>query len=310
MPVAVLPRFLRYPAIAVDLGTAHTRVARGDRSTLELPSTVGGRSALRGGVIVNTDATVAVLKTLIRSVTNRFSRPCALACVPTDADDRERAAVLDCVSEAGAQAVLLIPEPLAAAVGAGIDVSSPYAHMVVDIGEGITDCAIIKEGRIVAARAARVGCSDLRDGVRKTIQNEWGVSVGTEEAEAVLRRIGVERTADEQELATITAFDDGTRAPVVLPIPTAPLRAALQLPFGKILTSATTLFRDIPHSWGSDIIDSGLVLSGGGSLLRGMRARIEAETGLNVSRANDPLGGVVFGARAMLPVAEVLQLWH
>lgn len=306
MSVAFLPRFYRNPAIAVDLGTAHTRVARSNRPALELPSVMGERLALRRGVVVDKDAAVAVLKTLIRSATNRFSRPYALICVPTDADDRERAAVFDCVSEAGARAVFLVPEPLAAAVGAGVDVSSPYAHMVLDIGEGVTDCAIIKEGGIVASRAVRIGCGDLREAVTKTILSEWGLSVATDEAESILRRIDVERVASEKELATITGLDAGTRTRVRLSIPTAALYAALQPALSAILHSATTLFRDIPHAWGSQIIDTGLLLSGGGSLLRGMRECVAAATLLGVSLADDPLGAVVRGAREMLPFADVL----
>lgn len=301
------------PLIAVDLGTARTRVACawGERMAVELPSMVEERPALRCGVVVDRVAATTVLKTLMGHVARQsFSRPNAIACVPTDADDRERAMVIDCVTEAGAQAVYLVPEPFAAAVGAGIDVSSPYAHMVMDIGEGTTDCAVIKEGRIVASRAVRIGCGCLRHAVTDAILTGWGLSVTPRVVEQILQRIGVEAAAGDQDLATIIGFESRTGAQIVLRIPAAGLRTALQPELDAIMNCAMTLFRDIPHVWGSEIIDTGLLLSGGGSLLRGMRERIAAETRLTVIRAEEPLGAVVRGAREMLPVADLLQLWQ
>lgn len=174
--MAILSKSLWSPRIAVDLGTARTRVAWGNRMAVELPSMAEDRPALRCGVVVDKLAAVAVLRTLMGNFARQcFSRPKAIACVPTDADDRERDAVIDCVKEAGAQSVYLIPEPFAAAVGAGADLSSPYAHMIMDIGEGVTDCAVIREGRIVASRAVRIGCGDLRDAVADSILTEWGL---------------------------------------------------------------------------------------------------------------------------------------
>jgi rod shape-determining protein MreB len=179
-----------------------------------------------------------------------------------------------------------------------------------DIGEGVTDCAVIKEGRIVASRAVRIGCGDLRDAVTDAILTEWGLSVTRRAAELFLQRIGVEAAAGSHDLATIVGFETRSGSQMVLRIPASDLRTALQPELDAIMSCATTLFRDIPHVWGSEIIDTGLLLSGGGSLLRGMCARLAAETRLTVIRADDPLGAVVRGAREMLPVADLLQLWQ
>ncbi len=293
-----LYRWFRNSAIAVDLGTARTRVACGTLPVLESPSVAEGRHALRCGVVVDRDAAVTVMQPLIKATKKLgILRPRAIACVPTDTDDRERDAVIDCVTKAGAQAVYLVPEPLAALVGAGVDVSSPYAHMVLDMGDGVTDCAIIKEGRIIVSRAVRIGCCDLRNAITTTILAEWGLSVTPQTAEQILQRIGAVRAANEKELITIIGFEAATRTQVVQRIPTIDLRAALQPGFNAILGSATMLYKDIPHAWGSEIIDTGLLLCGGGSLLQGMRELIAAEIRLNVVRAEDPLRAVVRGAR-------------
>jgi rod shape-determining protein MreB len=309
--MALLSQSLWNPLIAVDLGTARTRVAWGDRPAVELPSMAEERPALRCGVVVDRKAAIAVLRTLMGHIARQFfSRPSAIACFPTDADDRERDAVIDCVTEAGAQAVYLVAEPFAAAVGAGADLSSPYSHMVMDIGEGTTDCAVIREGTIVAARAVRIGCGDLRDAVSDAILTEWGLSITPQAAEHLLQRIGVKEAADELDLATIIGIEVRTGRQIVFRIPTHGLRIALQPVVSAIAGCAAALFRDIPPVWGSEIIDTGLLLSGGGSLLRGMRGRIAAETRLTVTRVDDPLGAVVRGAREMLPVADLLQVWH
>jgi len=309
--MAIFSRSFYSPTVAVDLGTAHTRVAWGTQPALELPSLAGERSALRYGVVVDQGVAVAVLQPLLKSA-NRLGilRPCAIACVPTDVNSRERDAVIDCVMKAGAAAVFVVLEPFAAAVGAGIDIASPYAHMILDVGEGVTDCAIIREGKIIATRAVRLGCGDLREAIAGTILTEWRICVTTQEAERILRRVGVERTSGEKEFISIEGFSGRNDTQTSLRVPINPIRASLQPVLTAMLDGVDSLLHDIKHECGSQIIDTGLLLTGGGSLLRGMRDRVATATLLDVSSAADPLGAVVYGARKMLPVARTLKLWN
>jgi len=297
----ILSRSFWNPDIAVDLGTAVTRVTHGEGAPLEHLSIAGDKPALRSGVVADPDATVAVLQPLIRAAKKLgIMRPRALACVPTDANDQERGAVIDCLFRAGVSAVIVVPEPLAAAVGAGVDVSSPCAHMIIDIGEGVTDCAIIKEGAVVASRAVRIGCGELRDALRKGIMERWCIQITQDEAEYGLRTLGISSRNEGDE------HDN----PITKWLPATSVYCAMEPVVKTMLCGITSLLRDIQSKLYCDIIDNGLLLSGGGSLLRGMRERIAAETRLNVSLAVDPLGAVVTGAQAMLSVAATLKLWH
>ncbi len=309
--MAIFSRSFYNPTVAVDLGTAHTRVAWGTQPAIELPSLAGERSALRYGVVVDQGAAVAVLQPLLKAA-NRLGilRPCAIACVPTDVSSQEREAVVDCVRKAGAAAVFVVLEPFAAAVGAGADISSPYAHMILDIGEGVTDCAIIREGKIIATRAVRLGCSDLREAIAGTILTEWGLCVTTQEAERILRRVGVVQAPGEKEIISIAGFSGKNDTQTILRVPMNPIRRSMQPVLTAMLDGVVTLLHDIKHECGSQIIDTGLLLTGGGSLLRGMRDRVAATTLIDVAPAADPLGAVVYGARKMLPVARALKLWN
>ena len=144
--------------IALDVGTATTRIATGQSSIAERPSLIGCKRALRDGVIVDGETVSFILEPFF-SLARRFGilKPCVLACAPSNAQDEERQMLTDSIMKAGAFSVSIIPEPLAAAIGSGLDVSSPYAQMVIDIGEGVTDCAVIRSSKILVTRAVRVG---------------------------------------------------------------------------------------------------------------------------------------------------------
>jgi len=163
--MATLLRKLFGPDLAVDLGTATTRVASAwSRRTFRAPSAVGETRALRGGVVVEPDCAVEVLRPLFAQA-RRFglTRPRVVATVPTDADRDERLALEESVRRAGAAAVALAPEPLAAAIGAGLDLGLPYAQLIVDIGHGVTDCVVVRAGAVIESAARRVGCGDLEE---------------------------------------------------------------------------------------------------------------------------------------------------
>src|SRR5262249_7266062 len=200
-----LRRIIAAPDIAIDLGTANTRLyALGRGMIADEPSIVRmsletgrveavGRCAvrlryrngnassvspLRAGVIEDVDAAASLLKPLMwRARRLGLMRPRALACAPTDASEKERAALIEVTRRAGASYVAIAPEPLAAAIGAGLDISSPYAQMVVDIGDGVTDIAVIRSGTLVATSAVRKACSDLHSAILNHVEKKYKVSL-------------------------------------------------------------------------------------------------------------------------------------
>lgn len=235
--------------IALDLGTAAIRIAAAHGPVLELPSCLGAREGLCGGVVVDQETVARLLKPqLAKRRLFGIVKPRVLACAPSDASRDERARLIRAVLEAGAASVYLIPEPLAAAVGAGLDVSSPYAQLVVDIGAGVTDCALIRMSRIQATAALRIGCSRLQDAT----QSSWH-------------------------------------------------------PVGDLLEG---FLHDLPPEIGCEVIENGICLTGGGALIPGLPAYLEARTGITVTPAAIPCHCVVEGARAILPVVVMLNLWN
>jgi rod shape-determining protein MreB len=154
--------------------------------------------ALNRGVIVNTRAATDVLRAMMQKRRrSTLARVRVLACAPTDVTALERNSVQACILEAGASSVIMVPEPLAAAVGSGIDIGCKYAKFLVDFGDGVTDCAIIRDGQIVASLAERVGCSDLRQSVQSFIRAFARIEISESEAERLLRKIGLTREGEE-----------------------------------------------------------------------------------------------------------------
>lgn len=292
------------PDLAIDLGTATTRVAGGGDGICLHPSTSQNIPALDRGVIVNARAATEVLRPMMQKRRRgSLARLRVLACAPTDVTPLERNSVRACILEAGASSVIVVPEPLAAAVGSGIDIGCKYAKFLVDFGDGVTDCAVIREGRIIASLAERVGCSDLRRGVRSYVQTAAGVLISEAEAERVLRSIGLRRYGTDICRGVI----DGE--PVQFPIPVAALHAELWPVVGRMLAPIRALLRDIPASIGAEVIEDGIFLTGGGALLPGMGDAVATTSAIDTRIVADPLGAVIRGAWTMLPFAATLNLW-
>jgi len=280
--------------VALDVGTATTRVAIGEHRLIEQPSETIVKRALRGGVVVDGEAAVAFLKPLLTQVrVFGVVGPRVLACAPSDVKRNERELLIESIVKAGASSVVVIPEPLAAAVGAGTDVSSPYAQMVIDIGEGVSDCAIIQSSKILATCAVRIGCSRMRREIVQTAERN-GSAISDGEAEDLLRSHGVAVTGSGS-LDTV-----GRAHPA----------AAVEPVVEEILGTIDTFLRDLPHSLGCEIIDSGIWLSGGGALIPGIRERLEERTGISVRTVGNPLLAVIEGARVILPVVTALNQWR
>lgn len=271
--------------VALDVGTATTRIATGNSQLFELPSRIGATKALRNGVVVDGDTAHRILQPLLecRRVFG-IVKPSILGCAPTDASEQERGLLADCIMKAGAASVSIIPEPLAAAVGAGLDVSSPYAQMVVDIGEGVTDCAVIRSGRLVASYALRGGCCRMREAIAAR-----HAAMCEDEADLLLRNCGI--CAPEDIPGSVS------------------VAAAVRPVIEEIAEGIDGFVRDLPDELGCDIIYGGICLTGGGALVPGVRRLLEEGTGVSVTRARNPRRAVVEGARAILPVVVMLNRW-
>ncbi len=276
--------------IALDVGTATIRIAAGLSPLTEHPSLVGVKRALRGGVIVDGDAVSHILEPLMDRL-RRFGilKPCVLACAPSDARQEERQLLLDSIINAGAASVMIIPEPLAAAIGSGLDVSSPYAQMVIDIGEGVTDCAIIRSSKIQTSCAIRIGCDQMRRAIMTTAIS-YGCTIDDSNADTLMRNNGLVRP---------TGHVDNVLA-----------ETALQPVVEKIADTIISFLRDLPDHLGCEVIESGICLTGGGSLIPGVRDYFEQRTGINITIASNPRASVAEGARLIVPIIMQLNLWR
>lgn len=285
--------------IAVDIGTATMRAATSKSRPSEQRSVSRNTPALAQGVVADPDATIEVLGPLLRSLQpSRHSRPRVLACAPTDATAFERASLKDCILHAGASNVLVVPEPLAAAVGAKIDIAAKYSKLVIDFGEGVTDCALIHRGKVVHSSAVRIGCANLRRSIQDWAQESLEVAISRDDADRFLRRFGV------------MAVRDTLDETMALGASANLLRGALAAPVTAMLDTVKTMLRDLPASFGAEVIEDGIFMTGGGALLPGMDTLVERATGIHTTVTPQPLASVIHGARAMLPLAAALKLWR
>lgn len=277
--------------IALDVGTATTRLAVGMSQLVEQPSILGTKRALRDGVVVDGKIVAQILQPLLEQ-TMRWGvfKPCVLTCAPSDARLEERQLLIDSIMTAGAASVAVIPEPLAAAIGAGIDTSSPYARMIIDIGEGVTDCAVVRSSKISAACAIRSGCDRMRHTI-VTAAREYGYAdISYSHADMLLRTCGLARSADHVG-STLVAV-------------------ALKPVLAEIAATIVAFLRDLPHDLGCEIIESGICLTGGGALIPGVYEYFEQSTGIGVTIATNPRDTVIDGARIILPAILSLNQWE
>jgi rod shape-determining protein MreB len=279
--VRVLDLF-RPPLVALDIGTAVTRLSFASGEVLEQPSLEDVRPVMRGGVVADIAGVAGVVHALLgRRKRHWRQRPAAVVCAPSDASDAEREALIEAVAEGGASVVTVVPEPLAAAVGAGVDVASEYATAIVDIGDGVTDFAVIRNGTIVRSHARRIGCGTLRAAVRDWLELHQGrAAVAEETLEEVVRdycAVNVPGMLDREQLETLLD-------PVI----------------ESMAAFLATSIRELPDAMAAEVIESGIHVTGGGAHLDRLVRRMEVEAGLPLTRASDPLHAVIRGARAML----------
>ncbi len=290
--------------VALDLGTATARLHVASRlRPLSRPSRIWRdgreRRALAGGVVVDVEAATTVVADLLGHVRGRWRRPHVLACLPTDATAAEREALIEALLRAGAGAVQLAPEPLAAALGAGLDFGTARSRAVVDIGEGVTDCAIVSASGVVASAALRVGLDDLREAIREWIAQTLEVHITPGEAERTLRDVGVLARREQGRDLVVAGRPRRGVGPVLIRVDRTAIRNALEPLADRIAEHVRRFVAAVPPEQQDALRESGLALTGGGALLYGMPERLVGELGLTVERVGDPLGAVIEGAHRL-----------
>src|ERR671915_818152 len=323
--------------MAVDLGTANTLVyVRRKGVLLDEPSVVAlndttgevlavgheakrmiGRTPdhitairpLEDGVIADFDATEQMLRFFIQQVHRRryFAKPRMVICVPSGITAVEQRAVKEAGYQAGARQVYIIEEPMAAAIGAGLPVHEPTGNMVVDIGGGTTEVAVISLGGIVTAQSIRVGGDELDESIINYIKKEYSLMLGERTAEEIKMAIASAFPMPDEPQAEIRGRDLVTGLPKTILVSAEEIRRAIEEPVNAIVDAVKNTLDKTPPELASDIMDKGIVLAGGGALLRGLDERLKHETGMPLHIAEDPLFAVAIGSGECLEEFEALK---
>lgn len=322
--------------MAVDLGTANTLVyVRGAGIVLSEPSVVAmgsndkplavgseakrmiGRTPahirairpLKDGVISDFEVCETMLRYFIQQVHNsRFSKPRMIICVPSGVTGVEQRAVQDAAEFAGARKpAYIIEEPMAAAIGAGLPVQEPTGNMIVDIGGGTTEVAVISLGGIVSSQSVRVGGDELDDAIIQYIKKEYSLALGERTAEEVKIALGSAWALQEELHAEIRGRDLVTGLPKTIVTTTEEIREAIEEPVAAICDAVKVTLDKTPPELAADIMETGIVLAGGGALLHGLDARLTHETGMPIVIAPNPLHCVAIGSGQSLEEFEALK---
>jgi rod shape-determining protein MreB len=322
--------------MAIDLGTANTLVyVRGQGIVLNEPSVVAintrdqqalavgmeakrmiGRTPshiqairpLRDGVIADFDITERMLRYFIKKVQSRpWARPRIIVCVPSGITGVERRAVEEAAYHAGARRAYTIEEPMAAAIGVGLPVHEPSGSMVVDMGGGTTEVAVISLGGIVVARSIRIGGDEIDEALIQWVKKEYNLLLGDRTAEQLKMAIGSAWPFSDEPHAEIRGRDLVTGLPKTVIVTAQEVREAIEEPVQAVVDAVKYCLDKTPPELAADIMESGIVLTGGGALLRGLDVRIANETGTPVITADRPLHSVVVGSGRCLEEFDRLQ---
>ncbi len=326
--------------LAIDLGTANTLVyVRGNGIVLDEPSVVAVRRNVRGGnkvlavgqeakmmlgrtpgnieairpmkdgVIADFEIAEAMLRYFIKKANNRRTlvRPRLIACVPSGITQVEKRAVRESAESAGAREVFLIEETMAAAIGAGLPITEPTSNMVVDIGGGTTEVAVISLAGIVYSKSVRVGGDKMDESILNYIKNKYNLLIGDRTAELIKTTIGNAYRADNAEQMQIKGRDLATGIPKIVGIDSDEVRQAITEQVKTIVETVKSALEQTPPELAADIVDTGIVLTGGGALLKGLDKLLRQETGVPVTITENPLTTVVLGSGKALEDIDILR---
>jgi len=322
--------------IAIDLGTANTLVwvvgqglvsneptvvaisaddnkvvAVGEDAKRMLgrtPDSLIASRPMREGVIADYQVTEAMLKYFIGQVAGKYSfiKPDVMICVPAGCTQVERRAALDATLAAGAAHAFLIDEPLAAAIGANIPVSAPAGNMIIDIGGGAAEAAVISLGGVVVHKSVRVGGNKVDEAIQTYLKKKQNLVIGDQTAEEIKIKIGSATRLEKEEVLEVSGRDLVFGLPRSLPISSDQITEAMRPALNQIIGAVKGVLEDTPPELASDIIDKGIVMSGGTSLLRNFPKLMTQETGVVSHVAEDPLLCVVKGTSLVM---ENIELW-
>lgn len=327
--------------LAIDLGTANTLIyLKGQGIVLREPSVVAVRTAngsptrilsvgkeaknmlgrtpgniaairpLRDGVIANFDATEAMLRYFIKKAYHRrsFIRPRIVIAIPTGVTQVEKRAVIESAQSAGAREVFLIEEPMAAAIGAGLPVTEPTCNMVVDIGGGTTEVAVISLAGIVYSNSIRVAGDKMDAAIAQYIKRQYNLLIGERTAEIIKLTIGNAYSDPELfETIEVKGRDLVSGIPKILAIDSNEIRAAISEQIDAIVEAAKIALEQTPPELSADIVDRGIILTGGGALLKNLDTLLQKESGLPVTITENPLDAVALGTGKVLDNIEILR---
>ncbi len=303
---------LREPSVvAIQTGTNRV-LAVGNEAKRMLGRTPGNITAIRpmkDGVIADFEITEAMLRYFIRKVqSNRMMvRPRIIISVPSGITEVEKRAVKDSATHAGAREVYLIEEPMAAAIGVGLPVQEPAGNMIVDIGGGTTEVALISLAGIVFSRSVRVGGDEMDEAIIQYMKRVYNLMIGERTAEQIKISIGSAYPLPEESSMEVKGRDLVAGLPKTLTLTTEEVREALHEPISTIVEAVRFTLERSPPELSSDLVDRGLVMAGGGSLLRGIDKLIAEQTGLPVHVADDPLSAVAEGTGMVLHELKFLR---
>ena len=295
-------------AISEETGKVHAVGAEAKRMIGRTPASIRATRPLRHGVIADFEMTEAMLRHFItQAAGSRFAFARVVLCVPSGITDVERRAVDEATRVAGARTVYLIEEPMAAAIGAGLPVADAVASMVIDVGGGTTEVAVISLGGMVVWESIRVGGYEMDDAIVDHVKNMHKLLIGQETAEAAKIEIGSVSTDDDGAETTVAGRDLVTGLLRRVAVSGADVRRALEGPVGRIVAAVKDTLERTPPELAADLGVRGIVLAGGGSLLRGLDEKLRQEVGLPVQLAESPLTCVVEGAGRSLDELETLE---
>jgi len=316
--------------VAIDLGTANTLVyIKGKGIVLNQPSVVAIHKAtgkvyavgteakamigktpesisairpLKDGVIADFEVTEYMLREFIRLAQKKrhFVAPRIVICVPSGITEVEKRAVRDSAKHAGAREVFLVAEPIAAAIGVGLPVDQPSGNMIIDIGGGTTEIAVIALNGIVCDTSIRVGGDEMDEAIVTYIKKNHNLLIGDQTAEVIKKKIGTAYKLDKEEEMEIKGLDQVSGMPKMMKISTVEIREALQEPIQAICDALKHALEQTPPELAADIKDRGIVMTGGGALLRGLPELLREQTDLPINVMDDPLFCVVLGTGKIL----------
>ncbi len=285
--------------VAIDerTGEVHAVGAEAQLMIGRTPASISADRPLRHGVIADFEVTEAMLRRFMEKVlSSRFSRPRLVMCAPSGVTEVERRAVEEASLSAGAREVHLIEESLAAAIGSGLPIEEPVGRMVVDIGGGTSEVAVISLGGLVVSRSLRVGGYDLDEAIAAHIRNEHRMAIGSQSAEAIKLAVAAATPQREELFAEVRGRDLMSGLPREVQLGSEEVSKAVAGPLADILAAVHAALEETPPELAADITKEGILLAGGGALMRGLEQRLEDETGMPVRVADAPLECVALGA--------------